>query len=420
MSSPLPSKLPASARKFRDVSAGLFVGVSEFADSSLTTVPYAVDDAVDLAHLFVFELELIDPKKVVLLLAGQPQKLESQKRLDELLAAAVPKAPPSVASIYDHCYRLGQATETSGLFVVSLATHGLLDQGKGVLAVADSLKRRPVHTGLVLDVLLEELSQSRAEKRLALVDACRDRFEGKTRGDDGIPFGDAFVSAMEKARGCATLAAASRGGYAYDDLVRRNGVFTAAVIDGLRGGAEGDSHAIVTLESVAAFAQQQVRDWVLKNRPDHKDLSLGITPTYDPESMRHLPLAINAKARLAEFERSSGKAVRHLLSLVSLRDPLVVEIQRILQVEEPHPVHFELIEEVEAFDGSERLRRSLRAFLDEKRDSWSSSIAPPVILRAEPAIEDPFWAAAKGRDEFGQWADLRVESVVACSDLSSR
>ena len=164
MSSPLPSKLPASARKFRDVSAGLFVGVSEFVDSSLSTVPYAVDDAVDLAHLFVFELELIDPKKVVLLLAGQPQKPESQKRLDELLAAAVPKASPGVAAIYDHCYRLGQATERSGLFVVSLATHGLLDQGKGVLAAQDSLKRRPVHTGLLLDVLLEELSQSRAER----------------------------------------------------------------------------------------------------------------------------------------------------------------------------------------------------------------------------------------------------------------
>ena len=62
-------------------SAGLFVGVSRFADSGFAPVPFAVDDAIDLAHLFALELRLIEPAKVTLALAGEPKKPETAERL---------------------------------------------------------------------------------------------------------------------------------------------------------------------------------------------------------------------------------------------------------------------------------------------------------------------------------------------------
>ncbi len=69
--------VPARARAARDFdparSAGLFVGVSRFDDELFPPVPFAVDDAIDLAHLFALELRLIMPPEVVLGLAGEPR-----------------------------------------------------------------------------------------------------------------------------------------------------------------------------------------------------------------------------------------------------------------------------------------------------------------------------------------------------------
>lgn len=66
-------------------SAGVFVGVSQFEDSRIHEVPFAVDDAVDLAHLFALELGLVAPNRSVLALAGEPKKPGSVERLKRLL-----------------------------------------------------------------------------------------------------------------------------------------------------------------------------------------------------------------------------------------------------------------------------------------------------------------------------------------------
>src|ERR1043166_4045847 len=56
----------ASTRFDRKQSAGLFVGVRRFTSDSLEEVPFAVDDAVDLAYVFAFERRagLVPPRRV--------------------------------------------------------------------------------------------------------------------------------------------------------------------------------------------------------------------------------------------------------------------------------------------------------------------------------------------------------------------
>ncbi len=83
--------LPRQFREFHPFdpwqSAGVFVGISEFPkDGKLANIPFAVDNAVDLAHLFSLELGLIPPDRIRLLLSGHPRKLDSKKRLDALEA----------------------------------------------------------------------------------------------------------------------------------------------------------------------------------------------------------------------------------------------------------------------------------------------------------------------------------------------
>ncbi|NJL29938.1 MAG: hypothetical protein HC897_19600 [Thermoanaerobaculia bacterium] len=77
-------------------SAGLFVGVSHFEDPRFAPVPFAVDDAVDLAFVFSVELGLIRPERCVLALAGEPCKPQSAERLARLLAAGAPAGPCEV------------------------------------------------------------------------------------------------------------------------------------------------------------------------------------------------------------------------------------------------------------------------------------------------------------------------------------
>ena len=62
-------------------SSALFVGIREFThDRQLTTVPYAVDDAVDLAHAMAVDraAPLVRASRIVLALSGEPQKAASQ------------------------------------------------------------------------------------------------------------------------------------------------------------------------------------------------------------------------------------------------------------------------------------------------------------------------------------------------------
>ena len=63
----------------------LFVGARTFSeDGSLEMVPYAVDDAVDLAYRFALDprVGLVRPKHVMLALSDQtPRKPISQRRL---------------------------------------------------------------------------------------------------------------------------------------------------------------------------------------------------------------------------------------------------------------------------------------------------------------------------------------------------
>ena len=64
--------------------AGLFVGVNEFADDTLSQLQFAVHDAVELAYLFVNELKLLPAKHSYLLLSGEPEAESVQKRLETL------------------------------------------------------------------------------------------------------------------------------------------------------------------------------------------------------------------------------------------------------------------------------------------------------------------------------------------------
>jgi hypothetical protein len=260
------------------------------------------------------------------------------------------------------------SAEEGGLFVLTVATHGVSDQGGDFLVATDSLKERTLRTGIAVAELFDEVSRAGAERRLVLLDACRERLSQGTRGEAETAMAKSFADAIARAQGSVVLSASTLGGFAYDDQERKNGVFTAAVLDGLRGEAKATMDGWITVRTLADFVQQRVAGWVRRNRPDHAAKSLGIARRVEATA-EGLPLAphpeairkqrsyrARREAALARVKENQGRVLTG-----ALWDQIVV----LLPEQESSPEAERLLEEIEALDGSERAQRSLRDFLRE-------------------------------------------------------
>jgi Caspase domain len=251
-------------------SAALFVGVREFAyDETLAEVRYAVDDAVDLAYVLSIDIgsRLVDPKRVILALSGDPQKPQSQRRLDTLIGAGATVKSAGQSDVLMHLEHQARLVGKDGLLVVAFATHGVSDEGIQYLLTASSLlqhRETSISESKVRDIVV----RSRVPRSLILVDACREILTTHTRAGEADPqSAAALMRALANTHGQVVFSAAAAGGYAYDDDARRNGVFTAAVIDGLHCEAPADPRGLITVDTLATFVEDRVLTWIRQRDP---------------------------------------------------------------------------------------------------------------------------------------------------------
>jgi hypothetical protein len=281
----------ASTHFDRKQSAALFVGVGRFTSDSVAEVPYAVDDAVDLAYVFALErrVALVPPRRVVLLLSGRvPVKAETRERLRGLRDAGADIRFRADASDVRAALREQAALAgRDGLLVVSIATHGFLRDGNSYILGASSVIRDPA-TMLPNSDILEMIALSPAQRSLVFIDACRERMVSGTRSTLGSPMSAApIVRRLSHTRGQAVFYAAAAGQWAYDDPVARNGVFTNAVIDGMKCGA-AKVRGIVTAETLASHVERRVHTWIHDNRDPNVGSATQVS--MDGEA-RNMPLA---------------------------------------------------------------------------------------------------------------------------------
>ncbi|HWW61752.1 MAG TPA: caspase family protein [Thermoanaerobaculia bacterium] len=245
-------------------SAALFVGVRKFTSKTLD-VPYAVDDAVDLAYKFSVENKLVQPERVVLAISGKPQKESSQQRLAELhlLGVTVTKAGHSdiIGQLEKQAARAGR----DGMVIASFSTHGYVRNGTPYIFGATSLYEHEETAASTMQ-LFDIIAQSDAARSLVFVDACRERVtSGKRAGTaDPATAAPALVRRMSRTNGQVVLYAAAAGKWAYDDE-SGNGVFTKAVLDALNCDASAPG-GIVTVKSLHRYVERSVRKWILRNR----------------------------------------------------------------------------------------------------------------------------------------------------------
>jgi len=238
-------------------SAALFVGVQHFDHNQWPEVPYGVDDAIDIAHLFAFDqhIRLVPPQRIVIAISGSPKKPESRQRLDELVRAGARVTSATDSEIVARLNEQAVLAGRGGLLIVSFASHGFLRDGIQHVVTASGAA---ISTAWIAD-MIDERSVPRS---LILIDACKVRGVAKGRGAiDDRAESVRLTKRMRHVHGQVLLSAA---GPAYDDPVRRNGVFTEAVIDGLQCNAT-TIRDDVTAQTLITYVDQSVQAWIRKN-----------------------------------------------------------------------------------------------------------------------------------------------------------
>jgi len=273
-------------------SAGLFIGVHDFTkDSDLTPVKYAVDDAVDLAYELSIDHHppLLTPSRIVLALSGEPQKAESHAKLQALLDGGAVRRTAEQSDIFTLLETQAGIVGRNGILIVAFATHGISEDGTQYLLTSSSLlkyRETMVTEAKVCDIV----ANHGAARSLILIDACRERLTRDRRNGEPDPRSiAAFANAMSNVEGQAVLSAAAAGDYAYDDDKRQNGVFSAAVIDGLHCKAPTDPRGFVTVDTLWNYVQEQVLSWIqtYKNPGARRATSLQCDGLF-----KSLPLAL--------------------------------------------------------------------------------------------------------------------------------
>lgn len=247
-------------------STGVFVGVSDFTHDRQLTVPYAADDAVDLAHRFVINqrTSLVPPHRAVLLLSGRPQKEQSRRRLDELREAGATILMRATSDdIFNQVREQAARAGKNGLFVLSLASHGFVQNGDAYVLGSASVFRSP-ETSLRLAKLFDLAGQ--AGRSLIFVDACRERVMQDSRSLGPEPDSAApVITKMRRVHGQVIFYAAAAGQYAYDDHEHQNGVFTKTVLDGLDCKASAPDRTVIA-ETLQTYVEREVRRWILEKQ----------------------------------------------------------------------------------------------------------------------------------------------------------
>jgi len=280
-------------------SAALFVGVRDFHRRTIAAVPYAMDDAIDLAYEVAINqpLPLVPPSRVALALSdGEPFKKESKKRLEALLKAGARRYRADQVEVLRLIEAQSRRVGREGILIVSIATHGMSRGGvQHLLTVGSAVEyaESAINEATITDMV----SRDNVPRALILIDACRERLTRDRRAGVADPRSKAaFRGVVNRVEGQAVIFAAAGGGYAYDDDERRNGVFTAAVIDGLRCEAGKDRHGFITVDTLYNYVSKNVLRWVRENK---NKVARSATQLSVEGEMRKMPLAICGVKRKA-------------------------------------------------------------------------------------------------------------------------
>lgn len=232
---------PSKAKRW-----ALVIGVDQYRDGQINALKGSVNDAHNLATALV-RYAGFPQDQVIVLTTDQPEERQ-----------------PTRINILTYLSNLASLVPKDGLLLVSFAGHGIERGGQAYLIPSDARLSHDVS-------LLEEsaVSVTRMHDRIkaigvgqviVLLDACRNDPGGRADAPNNMSAAYAkfnFDVQNREVQAFATFYATAVGQRAYEYTEKRQGYFTWAIVEGLRGGAANEKGE-VTLSALVKFVQDNV------------------------------------------------------------------------------------------------------------------------------------------------------------------
>lgn len=235
--------LPAKQKRY-----ALVIGVDKYtSDTQITTLGGASNDARSLADALV-RYAGFPADQVILLASDQPAERQ-----------------PTRGQILRRLSNLASVVPKDGLLLFSFAGHGMERGGQAFLLPSDAQAGDdPVlleQTAINVLNIRDWVKKSGVRQVLLILDACRNDPGGRAEADNPLTQtytrGFNFDTRNREVEAFATLYATAIGYRAYEFREKRQGYFTWALVEGLKGSA-ANARGEVTLASLVNYLQERV------------------------------------------------------------------------------------------------------------------------------------------------------------------
>lgn len=282
----------------------LVIGVDKYMDPQISPLKGSDNDARLIADALV-RYAGFPQDQVILLSTAQPMERQ-----------------PTRVNILRRLSNLSTAVPKDGLLLISFAGHGMERGGQAFLMPSDAQISDQIsfleETAISINRVKERIKETGVGQVLVLLDACRNDPGG--RADAPNPLTNAYTNAFNfdvrnrEVQAFATVYATGIGQRAYEYTEKKQGYFSWAIVEGLKGAAANDKGEI-TLASLVKHVQETV--------PKRLAIDLGSTKQQRPfaniEGYRadQLVLAVTNSASMAPGSDTPN---------IALVDPAAMEL----------------------------------------------------------------------------------------------
>ncbi|MEW6130570.1 MAG: caspase family protein [Acidobacteriota bacterium] len=240
---PSVNRLPGNAKRY-----ALIVGVDEYQDSQINKLTGASNDAKALADALV-KYAGFPGENVILLTSNQAVELQ-----------------PTRANILRRLSNLRQVVPKDGLLLFSFAGHGIERNGRAYLLPMDAQVSTDIalleDSAINVEAMRDRIRQTNVGQVLLILDACRNNpttGRGESRSILTRTYTDGFNFDLrnQDITAFATLYATGVGQAALEFKDKKQGYFTWALVEGMRGAA-ANSKGEVTLAGLVKYVQETV------------------------------------------------------------------------------------------------------------------------------------------------------------------
>src|SRR5215204_241328 len=247
--------LPSTAKRY-----AIVIGVDEYADTQITTLGGASNDARALAHALI-QYAGFPNEQVTLLASDQPAERQ-----------------PTRGNILRRLSNLVAVIPSDGLLLLSFAGHGMERGGQAFLLPSDSQVSNDVdlleQTAINVSQIKDRIKKIGVPQVLLILDACRNDPVGRANADNPLTAaytrGFNFDVRNREVQAFATLYATEVGRRAYEYKEKKQGYFTWILVEALRGAA-ANAKGEVTLAGLVTYLQERVPKRVLQDLGPGKD-----------------------------------------------------------------------------------------------------------------------------------------------------